>query len=423
MKKYLILVLALALSIPALAQEEAKEKKVTLKAYGFVKNDMIWDSRKITAAREGHFHFWPEPVVMDAAGNDINAASSFNFFAIQSRVGMKISGPDVFGAKASAMIEGDFFAQSDPSNMFRLRHALVKLNWEKLELMTGQFWNPLMVTSCFPGTVSFNTGAPLQSFARNPQIRATYKFGGLSLIGALLSQRDQTNIGGAATLTGAEMIRYSVTPDMHFQLHFNTDNEEGFNVLAGAAIAYKTIAPRITSSLGYSVKERMGGLTLMAFTKLSTGPVTIKLQGRYGENISDVLAISGFGVTGYVDNVTLEQAYTPLKSMTIWGEVHTNGNPQVGIFGGFMQNLGSKEALALDLFTGGPAAVYGRGISVHSLYRVVPRVIYNIEKVRLALELEYTAAAYGSGWDEFYLPTSTSSANNLRVLASVYYFF
>lgn len=39
------------------------------------------------------------------------------------------------------------------------------------------------------------------------------------------------------------------------------------------------------------------------------------------------------------------------------------------------------------------------------------------------LELEYTSAAYGSGYDTFYLPASTTTADNLRTLLAVYYFF
>ena len=58
--------------------------------------------------------------------------------------------------------------------------------------------------------------------------------------------------------------------------------------------------PRLESQMGpneiYKVNELVGGLTLMAFTKVTTGMITLKAQARYGENISDVLAVSGFAV-------------------------------------------------------------------------------------------------------------------------------
>ena len=417
MKKYIIFALLLLSAFAVSAQEE-EEKKFGVKLSGFVKNDFFWDSRQTVSAREGHFMLWPTPVDLDLRGNDLNGKSNFNFLAIQSRVSIGITGPDAFGAKTSGLIEGDFFAQANANiGLFRLRHAIVKLNWEHLEIMAGQFWNPLFVTACFPGTVSFNTGTPLQSFARNPQLRFTYTNSGLTLMAAALGQRDYTNVGAAGA--SSSYLRNSSMPDMHVQVHYGTRNE-GTNVTAGAGAAYKTIVPRLTSSplpgVTYAVDEKVGGLTVMGFAKLTSKPVTVKAQVRYGENITDLLGISGYGVTGVVDGITGELSYTPLKSMTYWGEVHTNGNPQVGIFGGVTMNNGSKEELS-------SLTVYGRATSIRGLYRIAPRIIYNAGKVRVAAELEYTSAAYGSNYDTFYVPDNTTKADNLRVLAAIYYFF
>jgi len=248
MKRHLIILLAL-LTTGILTAQEKDESPFGIKLSGFVKNDFFWDTRQTVAAREGHFLLWPSPVELDNNGNDLNGKSSFNFLAIQSRLSIGISGPDAFGAKTSGLIEGDFFAQAnDNVNLIRLRHAIVKLNWEHLEIMAGQYWNPLFVTSCFPGTVSFNTGTPLQSFARNPQLRLTYQSGGFSLLAAALSQRDFSNVGAQGATSS--YLRNSAIPDMHFQVHFGTDNEEGANILAGASGAYKTSVPRLTSTPG-----------------------------------------------------------------------------------------------------------------------------------------------------------------------------
>jgi hypothetical protein len=208
---------------------------------------------------------------------------------------------------------------------------------------------------------------------------------------------------------------------MHLQLHYGTSNEGGTNILAGAGAAYKTIVPRLSSTpiagTTYAVDETVGGLTAMAFARLNTKPVTVKFQVRYGENISDLLGISGFGVTQITNVGTQERAYTPLKSMTFWGEVHTNGNPQVGVFGGLTSNNGSKEELLSSTL------VYGRATNIRSLFRISPRIIYNVGKVRLAFELEYTSAAYGTNYDTFYIPSETTDADNLRALAAIYLFF
>lgn len=419
MKKYIIAALVL-LSTVAVSAQEKEEAKFGVKFSGFVKNDFFWDTRQTVAAREGHFLLWPTPVNLDENGEDINKQTSFNFLAIQSRLSAKLTGPDALGAKTSGLIEGDFFAQANANiNLFRLRHAFVKLNWEQTELMVGQYWNPLFVTSCFPGTVSFNTGTPLQSFARNPQLRVTYKTGGISLLAAVLGQRDYSSVGPLGA--SSSYLRNSAVPELQAQIHYGTSNEDGMNIIAGAGASYKTIVPRLTSSptdgVTYKVDEKVGSFTAMAFSKLTTKPVTAKIQVRYGENIADLLGISGFAATEVVDVTTGELAYAPLRSMTFWGEVHTNGNPQVGIFGGLTSNNGINESILAS------EPVYGRATNIRRLYRIAPRIIYNVGKVRLAAEVEYTSAAYGDNYDEFYIPADLTVANNLRVLTAIYYFF
>ena len=400
---------------------KTEEKKFGVKFSGFVKNDFFYDTRQTVAAREGHFLLWPTPENLDMNGNDINAKASFNMLAIQSRLSLALKGPDALGASTSGLIEGDFFAQLNENiNLFRLRHAFVKFSWTHVELLAGQTWNPLFVTDCFPGTVSFNTGTPIQSFARNPQIRVSYKTGGLKISAAALSQRDYASRGPEGATS--RYLSNSGIPDMHLQAQYAFKNESGTGFIAGAGLAYKTIVPRLSSEPVegevYKVNEKVGGLTAMGFSRLNTKPVTAKLQVRYGENIADLLAISGFVVTDIIDPLTGQQEYSPLKSMSYWAEVHSNGNPQVGIFGGYTVNNGSKDERSSTL-----NPVYGLGTNIRSLYRIAPRVIYNVGKVRLALECEYTSAAYGRDYDNFFIPSETISTGNMRFLLAVFYFF
>ncbi len=423
MRRTLIIILALIVSLGVKAQDEKAqdEKKFGIKFSGYVKNDFFWDSRQTVAAREGHFLLWPRQELLDERGDDINAKTSFNFLAIQSRLSGAISGPDAFGAKTSGLIEGDFFAQANAHiDLFRLRHAFVKFNWEHLEVLAGQYWNPLFVTGCFPGTVSFNTGTPLQSFARNPQIRFTYRTGGLSFVAAALAQRDYASYGEIGP--SSAYLRNSSHPDMHLQIHYGSTNKSGLKVFTGAGMSYKTIVPRLSNSpspgVVYKVDERVGGLTAIAFAKITTTAVTAKLQVRYGENISDLLAISGYAIRKIGDDTSGERVYTPLKSMSFWGEIHTNGNPQVGLFGGLTSNNGTKRAMSDAQNT-----VFGLGTTIRTLYRISPRIMYNSGKVRLALELEYTNAAYGSNYDVNYIPAETKAVSNMRGLLAVYYFF
>jgi hypothetical protein len=393
------------------AQEE--DKSFGIKFSGFVKNDAFFDSRQTVAAREGHFLLWPTEVNEDVNGNDINARPNFNILAVQSRLTGKISGPDAFGAKTSGVIEGDFFAQAnDNINLFRLRHAFAKLNWEKTELLFGQTWNPFFITSCFPGTVSFNTGTPFQPFARNPQIRATHKLGPVSFIGAAVAQRDYASRGPAgATSTGATStyLRNSGMPDFHLQTHLDLET-----FVTGVGVAYKKIVPEIVTDSNYKTDNGVSGLSALWFGKISTKPVTVKMEFVYGQNIPDVLQISGYGVTD-IDPVTGEYTYAPLNNISTWLDVHTNGKKfQVGLFAGYTSLLGATE----DVF-----AIEGFGTNINSMFRVSPRVIFNSGKFRFAGEIEHTTAFYGSTTNSLGVPTDITPADNLRVLFATYYFF
>jgi len=425
---FLIAILAGILLLPNLHAQE-KEPVFGISFHGFVKNDFFWDTRQTTTAREGHFLLWPADVSLDSRGVDINAQASFNFLAVQTRLSGAITGPDAFGAKTSGLIEGDFFAQQNENiNLFRLRHALIRLKWTHTELMTGQYWNPLFVTDCFPGTISFNTGTPIQSFSRNPQIRVTHKIGKLSIIAAALSQRDYTSRGPdpgneSATQVSSEFLRNAVIPDMHFQLHFNTSNEENGNTfLVGAGVAYKQIVPRLKSSNGmniYSVNEKVSGLTATLFTKVKVAPFTVKLEGRYGENICDVLSFSGFAIKEIVDPTTGEQSYTPLRNIGSWGEIHTNGKKlQAGLFAGVTKNIGTKEPMSSATNT-----VYGLATNIESLIRISPRILFISNSTKIGCEVEFTGARYGYDHDVNYVAGRINQVTNTRLLLSAMYSF
>ncbi len=419
MKKQYFFILLLTSASILFSQGTPETKTYGIAFKGFVKNDVFFDSRQTVAAREGHFLLWPSAEAEDSEGQDINAKPNFNMLAIQSRLSGVISGPDAFGAKTSALIEGDFFAQSNANiNLYRLRHAFLKLKWPRLELLTGQYWNPLFVTACFPATVSFNTGTPLQSFARNPQIRLTYKVSDLSLMGALLSQRDYVSRGpdGASS----SYLRNSALPDAHLQVQYASKT----GLLLGAGGAYKTLVPRLSAEAGgntHQVTESIHSLAIIAFAKLAAKQLTLKAQGRYGENIPDVLSISGFAVKRVKDSETGRQSYTPFCNASGWVDLHTNGKAfQLGLFGGYLFNLGTKHAVEnMDMANN----VYGLAANIESLLRVSPRIVWNSGKVRIAGEAELTTAAYGSDFNENYEPGKTTSVTNVRGLLSTYFFF
>jgi hypothetical protein len=425
-KKLHILFIIILIAAPNLiwAQTADKdEKEYNIKWSGFVKNDFFFDSRQNVTAREGHFLLFPAAKNLDADGKDINAQPSLNFLAIQSRLTAKLSGPDAMGAKTSGVIEGAFFGHSNADiNGFRLRHAFIKLDWDKTQLLFGQYWHMMFVPECFPGTVSFNTGVPFQYFTRNPQIRITRKIGDKTKIAfAAATQRDFASPGGYSSLSN------SAIPDLQAQLQINLS--ESF--LIGLTSGYKILKPRLETDLNYIAKNTVGGFTSNLFLKFKTKPITFKAQAIWAQNAFDGLMIGGFMIQDFVDLTKDYRKYTPINTFSVWTDIHTNGKKyQFGLFAGFSKNMGSFEAIADTVFNSGLQTSYSRGGNIDYIYRLSPRVHGNFGKFRLAAEFEYTAAAYGTNdsngnlnIDEFAKITDSEVVSNFRVLFAAYYFF
>ena len=423
MKKHFFLLIVILIPLLSQAQDD---NKFGIKWAGFVKSDIFFDSRQVVAVRQGHFLLYPRKNLPDQLNRDINAKSDFNILSIQTRLKAVISAPDVLNAKLSGMIEAAFFGNIELNiNSFRLRHAIVKLNWPNTELMIGQFWHPMFNTACFPGTVSFNTGTPFQPFSRNPQVRLTQNVGKITFYLTALAQTDFVSAGPLPTFYSTKYIRDAAVPEMNLTLQYASTNESGTAIFFGAGVNHIILKPRLVTDLNYRTDELTMGTSTMAFFKIKTDAITIKLEGVYGQNTTNLTMLGGYAVEKISDEDTGERSYTPINTASFWTDIHTNGKLwQFGVFGGYTQNLGSNSEIGqiqnLQEETG--QIYYSRGKDISNVYRVSPRVIYNPGKLRLALELEYTNAAYGTP-DNMGVVQNTTSVGNLRFLFATYLFF
>jgi hypothetical protein len=373
---------------------------------GFVKTDMFYDSREVISLREGHFTLYPAEEKKDITGAVLNDRSSFNILSIQTRLTGKITAPDVFGAKTSGVIEGAFFGNVEGDiNGFRLRHAFVKLEWESSSLLAGQYWHPMFIVESFPDVVSFNTGAPFQPFSRNPQVRFTQKLGSVSLIATAYTQRDFQSSGplGSSSI----YLRNSSLPGFDVQAQFQFQG-----LLFGFGGDLKTLKPRTVTDKNYLTDETVSSYAGIAYGKINSGDFSIKLEGVYGQNLTDLLMLGGYAV--YEKSaVTGIEKYTNTKTYSVWSDIIYGKEVQFALFGGYTKNIGADKS-----FT----AYYGRGNNIKDIYRVSPRVVVNSGKFRIAGEVEYTNAAYGTP-DVKGKVSNSKNVANLRILGAVYLFF
>ena len=388
---------------------QSQDNKITLNFSGFIKTDVLYDTRQTVSIREGHFLLYPKDKLLDPDGRDLNAKDTFHILSIQTRLALRITGPKALGAKTQGYIEGEFFGHSDPDiNGFRLRHAYLKLNWAKSELMIGQFWHPMFITESFPGVVSFNTGAPFEPFSRAPQIRFTWTEGKFSLSAAALSQRDFASTGpdGVSTI----YFRNAAFPELDFKASYADKN-----LLVGAGVNSLKIVPRLSTATGYESGESIHSGAAYVFGRLKTAPLTVKAQLAYGGNLHHLTMFGGYAVSEIGSEPELRWTYTPVNTGSAWLEIQTNGNRfQAGLFGGYSKNYGASKDIA--------GSIFSRGDTIDHLFRIAPRLVFNAGKVRLAQEVELTSAAYGPH-DIRGRVNPDRTVTNLRLLFAAYYFF
>ncbi|MDP4266584.1 MAG: hypothetical protein Q8880_04035 [Bacteroidota bacterium] len=381
----------------SIAQDKT-ESKFGIKFGGYVSTDVFMDTRiNNSAPREGYFFLIPSNKSLDNAGNDVNKKNNFNILSIQTRLNGKISGPDVLNAKTSAFIESEFFGHTDADiNGLRLRHAYAKFNWSKTELMIGQYWHPMFVADVSPSTLSFNTGAPIQPFSRNPQLRVTQKiFNGLSVIGVLSSERDFSSYGPTSNIdpkaiTSSLYLRNSGLPMAHLQFQYRPDSTEH---VFGAGVDYKSIVPYTNISVKkkiYKSDATVNSISALAFMKLKFKPVIIKLEAVYAQNAYDLTMLGGYAVKK-IDSVNGNISYTNSLTAAYWVDVQSNTKKiQVGVFAGHSRNYGYKNNAIPNL------PVYTRGGDIKYLYRFAPRITYITGSINISAEVEYTLASYGT---------------------------
>lgn len=368
---------------------------------GFVKTDAWLDTRNTVSVREGQFMLFPMKKELDADGKDINRNTRYNMVAIQTRLAARINGPDAFGARTSGLIEAAFFGSTDANiNTLRLRHAWLKLDWEKTSLLIGQDWHPLFITQSFPGTVSFSTGAPFQPFSRNPQIRLTHTRNKLTFLLAAMSQRDFSGPGGPASLQNTAI------PNLHAQVRGSMAN-----ILAGIGVDFKRL------DIDTQQFEPVNSLSYFGFLNIRAGSLISKSYLILGENLQDHTMIGGVaraaGGTGIF----------PYRTLSLWHEWTTGfrGDPEktryeLGIFSGYSQNLGTRHDAVVNV------AGFARGADIDHLYRISPRVQIQSGPVRFSLETDITTAAYGDIRPDGTV-SNTHSVTNVRLLFGAWLFF
>ena len=422
MKKFHLFFSAALLALCAMnasAAETAQkaEPKNNIKLYGFVRNYLTFDSRESVSGTGDLFYYLPKDVKMNEAGTeDLNAAPSFRYLALTSRLGVDVTGYSIENVHFGAKIEADFYSglssASDvkgyfPSNTkisgtatMRLRQAYTTVTWKNLgeegenslALKMGQAWHPMGAD--FPHVFSLEIGAPFGPFSRTPLVQADYNLGkNWTLTGAALTQMQYNSQGpvGASPL----YMKYGMTPEIYAGLTYKSN---GFLIRGGVDVLsikprYQGIATVNGVESTVRVADRKTSVLGFVFTQYTKDKFAVRAKSTFGQGGEHMNLMTGYAKIG--ENADGSWEYASLRNSSSWLSMSYGKKWQGVFFLGYMKNLGLAEAASAPL---AKADVYfcGNGFSnINQIYRINPQLIYNIGKMNLGVEYQFTSIQYG----------------------------
>jgi len=407
-----------------LLAEDRFEKIVPIQARfsGYVLYLLFGDTRQMVGEGGDFFAIIPEKKVFDACGKDINARGQFNSSMLETRMRAELHGPDILGAHSFGYLEGDAFGSGILINRWRIRHAYIKLLWNSVSVLMGQFWHPVYIADgeCYPNTVSFDGGAPMEPFARQPQLRITKEWQHVRLITTAASQLGFASNGPIGFNT--TYMRDAVIPNLDAQLHLFKDK----NNLVGVGIDYKRLVPRLVSNKNIKVHESISSFSVIGFAAGLFGDFHIASKVGYLQNTPDLLTLGGYAVS-CVSPITDERDYTNIRDAIFWVDIELHKQWSPGIYIGFTKNLGATKPIIqsiADQQTGATESTIYTLLdsNIDYVFRVSPRLRYNADPVTLAGEINFVRAAYGTIGPKGKV-CNTDPVNGARIAVGAYLFF
>ncbi len=390
---------------------QAQKKDFSYSFYGFIRNDVFYNSRANIAPVEGSFYLYPLDRKLDSNGADLNEQSNTGFYSFTTRLGMNIKGPMIGSAHSSARIETDFGGFSNSYTMLRIRQAYCKLDWEHSSLLIGQTWHPLW-GDVMPNTNSISQGAPFQAFNREPQLRYQYKFPAIELTAAAMWQLQYTSNGPSGK--SLDYMKNNCLPE--FFAGADIVGIKGWRF--GAGVHTMSLKPRLSSEWQgktYKVNEHLRSFSYEAHLQYCDRNFMFAAKSYMASCLDHVSLLGGYGISS-INQQTGEQEYVPFHHSTSWVNLTYGTKWKGGLFLGYTKNLGTDHSLA-------SSSTYGMGLNIDRLCMFVASLSYNLPHWSAGLEYNPTKAWYGENNLENGKVINTHLVTNQRIALMAMYIF
>ncbi|MBQ7213483.1 MAG: hypothetical protein IJS25_03000, partial [Bacteroidales bacterium] len=107
----------------------------------------------------------------------------------------------------------------------------------------------------------------------------------------------------------------------------------------------------------------------------------------YAQNMNDAQMIGGYAVATR-DILTGKETYTPTQHLNYWLMLQYGRQLKAGLYAGYLKSLGTLDPVNGEFF--------GRACNMDSMFRLAPRLYYNVGNLQLAGEVEWDHAVFGT---------------------------
>ena len=355
-------------------------------------------------------------------GIDLNDTPSFVYLSLTSRLGVDVSGYSVGNAHFGAKIEGDFYSglsnssSASASTYFpgntkisgtaqaRLRQAYATVTWKDLPmnddkkatvgLKVGQAWHPMAADH--PHIFSLEAGAPFGPFSRTPLVQMDANLGEHLVLSAATIWQMQYNSQGPVGASAIYM-KYGMTPEVYAAV-----GVKGKDYLVRVGADLLSIKPRVLGQVAdeagdlvtVKVSDRKTSLLYYIYGQYTKGKFALKAKSTYGQGGEHMNLMSGYAKVG--ENADGSWDYASLRNSSSWLSMTYGKKWQGVLFLGYVKNFGLAEGVIDEPIAKSNVYFCGNGFSnINQMYRINPQLIYNIGKMNLGLEYQWTSVQYG----------------------------
>ena len=204
-------------------------------------------------------------------------------------------------------------------------------------------------------------------------------------------------------------MKYGMTPEFYAAVGYKTKD---FLVRAGADLV--SIKPRVygtSNGTTVRVSDRKTSLLYYLYAQYSYKSFSVKAKSTFGEGGEHMNLMSGYAKVGVKDDGSWE--YASLRNSSSWLSMSVGKKWQGVLFLGYVKNFGLAKEAEKPL---AKSDVYfcGNGFSnINQMYRINPQLIYNIGKLNVGLEYQWTSVQYGE-YDNNCLDAKGLATKNLH---------